>query len=125
MGEKEEAVERLSIARDMWAKCGAEARLARIGWLRELGVRTRGRIDPDRPRFGRDSVTDAEIPVAALVAEGLTYRDIAERLHLSRRTVESHVASILRKLDLRNRGELGASYHRRHDESAAWRDLPR
>lgn len=114
LGAEDAAIEQLTFARDVWSKAGADVRLARVeGWLRELGVRTRGRIDPERPRTGWGAVTDAETKIAALVAEGLIYQDIADRLFLSRRTVESHVSSILRKLGLRNRGELAASYLRR------------
>jgi DNA-binding NarL/FixJ family response regulator len=43
--------------------------------------------------------------VAALVAAGLRNADIAKRLHVSRRTVDHHVSSILRKLHARTRGE--------------------
>ncbi|WP_242530436.1 ATP-binding protein [Nocardioides aromaticivorans] len=47
-----------------------------------------------------------ETEVAALIAEGLTNRDIAERLFLSERTVQGHVQSILRKLDFRSRSRV-------------------
>jgi DNA-binding NarL/FixJ family response regulator len=44
--------------------------------------------------------------VAALVAEGLTNKAIAARLHLSVRTVESHVRHVLGKVGLDNRTQL-------------------
>ena len=44
----------------------------------------------------------------ALVAEGLRNAEIADRLVLSRRTVDHHVSSILRKLDAHTRGEATA-----------------
>ncbi|HEY0187624.1 MAG TPA: response regulator transcription factor [Cellulomonas sp.] len=52
-----------------------------------------------------------EREVALLAAQGLTNREIAERLHLSRRTAENHVHRALRKLGLASRAELaGATF---------------
>jgi DNA-binding NarL/FixJ family response regulator len=56
---------------------------------------------PDTPRL-----TERETEVLRLVAKGLTARQIATRLVLSHRTVENHVQSTLRKLQLHNRVEL-------------------
>ena len=50
-------------------------------------------------------ITQREADVLRLFAEGLTAREIAETLTLSVRTVESHVASILRKLEVTSRAE--------------------
>lgn len=52
------------------------------------------------------ALTDRETDVLRLVAKGLSARQIAERLVISHRTVESHVQSTLRKLQLHNRVEL-------------------
>ena len=41
-----------------------------------------------------------------LIARGYRYKEIAARLHLSPRTVESHVSAVLRKLQLSNRHQL-------------------
>lgn len=51
-----------------------------------------------------------ETEVAALVAEGLTNRDIAERLFLSERTAQGHVQSILRKLGFGSRSQVAVWY---------------
>jgi DNA-binding NarL/FixJ family response regulator len=51
-------------------------------------------------------VTRREADVLALVVEGLSNRDIAERLYLSVRTVEKHVESLLRKTGTRTRTQL-------------------
>jgi DNA-binding CsgD family transcriptional regulator/tetratricopeptide (TPR) repeat protein len=59
-----------------------------------------------KSEFG--GLTERERGVAALVAGGLSNADIAERLVLSRRTVEAHVANILTKLSLRTRAQIAA-----------------
>ena len=53
-------------------------------------------------------LTRRESEIAALVAEGLTNREIAERLVLARRTAEGHVAHILGKLSFTSRAQLAA-----------------
>jgi DNA-binding NarL/FixJ family response regulator len=55
----------------------------------------------DGPRL-----TDRETEVLRLVAKGLSYRQIADRLVLSHRTVQNHVQNTLSKLQLHNRVEL-------------------
>ncbi|MGN6578139.1 MAG: response regulator [Nocardioides sp.] len=57
--------------------------------------------DPDAPRL-----TERETEVLRLVAKGLEYKQIAERLVLSHRTVQNHVQNTLRKLQLHNRVQL-------------------
>ncbi|MDF1605170.1 response regulator transcription factor [Nocardioides sp. YIM 152315] len=58
------------------------------------------------PDPGEPSLTDRETEVLRLVAKGLSYRQIAERLVLSHRTVQNHVQNTLRKLHMHNRVEL-------------------
>ncbi|MFB9880180.1 response regulator [Planobispora siamensis] len=52
------------------------------------------------------SLTERETEVLRLVAKGLSYKQIAERLVLSHRTVQNHVQNTLNKLQLHNRVEL-------------------
>lgn len=54
----------------------------------------------------RSKLTSAEHEVLRLVAQGLTDRQIAERIHVSPRTVQSHLASVKRKTNTRRRSEL-------------------
>ncbi|WP_182526310.1 response regulator [Nocardioides dongkuii] len=51
-------------------------------------------------------LTERETEVLKMVAKGLSYRQIAERLVLSHRTVQNHVQNTLRKLQMHNRVEL-------------------
>ena len=53
-----------------------------------------------------DQLTAREREVLQLIARGYQYKEIASRLYLSPRTVESHVSAVLRKLQLSNRHEL-------------------
>ncbi|MFT3872182.1 MAG: response regulator transcription factor [Nocardioides sp.] len=57
--------------------------------------------DPDTPRL-----TERETEVLKMVAKGMSYKQIAERLFLSHRTVQNHVQNTLRKLQMHNRVEL-------------------
>jgi ATP/maltotriose-dependent transcriptional regulator MalT len=62
--------------------------------------------DGERARRAVSPLTEREAEVAALVAAALSNRQIAERLVLSERTVESHVRSILGKLGFTSRTEI-------------------
>jgi DNA-binding NarL/FixJ family response regulator len=55
-----------------------------------------------------DQLTSREQEVMRLIARGYTYREVASQLHLSVKTVETHVSAVLRKLQLSNRHELTA-----------------
>jgi DNA-binding CsgD family transcriptional regulator len=61
---------------------------------------------PDRGTFGWLSLTDSEGGVADLVADGLTNREVANRLFVSPHTVDAHLRHIYRKLGIRSRVEL-------------------
>jgi len=61
-----------------------------------------------------DQLTPREREVLQLIARGYSYKEIAGRLHLSARTVESHVSSVLRKLQLSSRHELSRWAAERH-----------
>jgi PAS domain S-box-containing protein len=64
------------------------------------------------------SLTDAELKVARLVAQGLTNRETAEELVVSRHTVDSHLKHVFTKLDLSSRVQLTRALlaHDRYDE---------
>jgi len=65
-------------------------------------------IDPDL-----DQLTPREGEVLRLLARGYAYKEIARRLTISIKTVETHASAVLRKLQLSNRHELTDWAHRR------------
>jgi DNA-binding CsgD family transcriptional regulator len=95
-----EARAALSIFEDLGAGRDADTAAA---LMRDLGVKA-ARTGPKN--FGR--LTKREQEVLALLGEGLSNPEIAQRLFLSRKTVEHHVARILSKLGLRGRAEAAA-----------------
>jgi DNA-binding CsgD family transcriptional regulator len=95
-----EARAALSVFEDLGASRDADAATA---LMRDLGVKA-ARTWPRN--VGR--LTKREQEVLALLGEGLSNPEIAERLFLSRKTVEHHVARILSKLGLRGRTEAAA-----------------
>jgi RNA polymerase sigma factor (sigma-70 family) len=67
-----------------------------------------GPADGIKPSFDPelDQLTSREREVLRLIAQGYTYKEIARELYISVKTVESHVSSVLRKLQLSTRHQL-------------------
>jgi DNA-binding CsgD family transcriptional regulator len=96
-------VDALDRALVLFAEAGARRDAARVRRrLRELGYRRR-LVSSDRPTVGWAALTDSELGVARLVAEGLTNREVAERLFVSPHTVNSHLRQVFAKLGVNSR----------------------
>jgi DNA-binding CsgD family transcriptional regulator len=80
-----------------------------LDWRQAADYARRARGERKRPHHGWASLTPTELQVVALVAEGLTNPQIAERLFMSRSTVKTHVEHIFAKLGVRRRSELAAA----------------
>jgi len=102
----DKAVDQLNNAFDTYTEHEALADARRVGReLRRLGVERRIVSHP-RAKTGWDSLTDAELKVVNLIAQGATNRDVATQLHLSLHTVKTHVHNAFAKLDINSRAQL-------------------
>lgn len=80
--------------------------------IQHLATTTNRPSGADAPG-GMPGVSPREDEVLALLADGLTDREIADRLGISPRTVETHVGSLLNKLGVRNRAQAARRYRER------------
>jgi DNA-binding CsgD family transcriptional regulator len=103
-GEEKQGIEDLEHALRINMEAGAawDARRVRAR-LRARGIRRRVAGSSGRPDTGWAAMTDSELAVARLVAQGLTNRDVAERLFVSPHTVNSHLRQIFAKLQINSR----------------------
>ena len=110
----------LDQALGIYERLGAARDLARAeATLREAGIRRGRRGTRGRPQTGWASLTPAEHAVAGLVAEGLSNPQIGERLYISRRTVQTHLAHIFAKLDIATRAQLAVDVTRHRGSEPA------
>ena len=106
-----EARAALAAFADLGAAADADEAAA---FLRDLGVRTARRQAASPGAAAQEpALSRREQEVLAMLSEGLSNRDIAERLYLTRKTVEHHVRSVLAKLGVANRAEAAAYAVRR------------
>ncbi|MFG1930753.1 AAA family ATPase [Mycobacterium sp. NPDC048908] len=111
IGRGDEAVDQLNAAFDTYSRHEALADARRVGRaLRRLGVERRIVAQP-RSKTGWDSLTDSELKVINLIAEGATNRTVAQQLHLSPHTVKTHVHNAFAKLGITSRTQLAQLMH--------------
>lgn len=65
-----------------------------------------------KPDFSTFGITEKELDIIAIVAEGLSNKEIATRLYLSEGTVRNSLSTILEKLNLRDRTQLAIFYYK-------------
>ena len=102
----DEAIDHLNAAFDTYMRHEALADARRVGReLRRFGVERRI-AGQQRAKSGWDSLTDSELKVVNLIAQGATNRDVATQLHLSPHTVKTHVHNAFAKLGITSRAQL-------------------
>ena len=79
-------------------------------------LRASGESSSRRDLAARDQLTAQELQIAQLAAQGLSNRDIAQRLYLSHRTIGTHLYRIFPKLGITSRGELRSALSARTAE---------
>jgi DNA-binding CsgD family transcriptional regulator len=105
------ALDHLNAAFDTYIECEAIADARRVGRaLRRFGVERRIVTHP-RARTGWDSLTDSELKVINLIAQGATNRSVATELHLSPHTVKTHAHNAFAKLGITSRAQLAQLMH--------------
>ncbi|WP_250006855.1 AAA family ATPase [Actinoplanes sp. M2I2] len=95
----------LRAARDTFDALG----LIRWGDRARGELRASGETSRRRTAEARDQLTPQELQIAQMAAEGLTNREVGERLYLSHRTISSHLHRIFPKLGITSRAELRAA----------------
>jgi DNA-binding CsgD family transcriptional regulator/DNA-binding Lrp family transcriptional regulator len=105
-GAADSAIDALTEALVLFARVGATQDAARLrSSLRALGIRRRV-ATAEKPVTGWAAMTKSELAVAELVANGLTNREIAERLFVSPHTVNTHLRHVFAKLQVHSRVDL-------------------
>lgn len=92
---------------------GAWAEGATMSTAEAIAYAQRGRGERKRPSSGWASLTPTELDVVRLVSEGLGNKDIAARLFVSHRTVQTHLTHVYTKLGLTSRMQLAQEASRR------------
>ena len=109
--DRDVAVDMLGRSLALYTEIGASWDAGRVrSRLRDLGVRRR-LVTAEPETHGWAALTTSELFVARLVAEGLTNREVAERLFVSPHTVNSHLRHVFTKLGINSRVELARLAH--------------
>jgi DNA-binding CsgD family transcriptional regulator len=117
-GTADSAIDALTEALVLFARAGATHDAARLrSGLRALGIRRRVTA-AEKPVTGWAAMTKSELAVAELVANGLTNREIADRLFVSPHTVNTHLRHVFAKLQVHSRVDLTRLSTERNSDDA-------
>lgn len=105
---RDEAAKLLDDAAAVYVDLGAERDLARVDALLRASGHPRRRHQRGSATQGWESLSGKEREVVELVSQGLSNPEIGGRLYISRRTVETHLSHVFRKLGVANRAQLAA-----------------
>src|SRR6202008_4709602 len=107
----DEALDQLNAAFDTYLHHEAVADARRVGrQLRRLGVQRRI-VSQTRAKTGWDSLTDAELKVVNLIAQGAANQSVAQQLHVTSHTVKAHLHNAFAKLGINSREQLTQLTH--------------
>ena len=115
-GDREAGVRELTRAAEELERFGAARhRKAAEQELRRLGERIHRRTRAGKmDGVGIQSLTERELEIARLAADRLTNREIAERLFLSKKTIETHMSNLFTKLGVSSRVEVARTIEQAH-----------
>jgi DNA-binding CsgD family transcriptional regulator len=121
-GRRDDAIAMLSAAEAALGAIGARLdRDEAARHLRRLGVRRPGSA---RSSLATSVLTGREQEIAELVSAGRTNKEIASTVHLSEKTVETHLTRVFAKLGVRRRGAVAAALAHTHRPHLAGHDEP-
>lgn len=101
-GRRQDCRPHLRIAHELFSGAGLEA----FGRRAADELRATGETARSRTAHARDQLTMQELHIARLVATGATSKEVAARLFLSPRTIDTHLRNIYRKLGINSRRQL-------------------
>jgi ATP/maltotriose-dependent transcriptional regulator MalT len=114
LDDKTKARDAFARSVEVYQGLGAAADVNRVqAAFREHGMRLGSHAKHRKVQSGWDSLTEAELKIAAFVAEGLSNPEIASRLVTSPRTVGTHVSHILKKMGFAGRADIAREWARR------------
>ncbi|HEY8583475.1 MAG TPA: LuxR C-terminal-related transcriptional regulator, partial [Capillimicrobium sp.] len=105
-GQRVEAREWIGAALQGFERLGARPWAERA----QAELRATGRTSRRRDASTADDLTPQELQIAGYVTQGMTNREIAAAMFLSPKTIEYHLRSVFRKLDVRSRTELARQF---------------